>query len=152
MVRLRLLWKNQPKRRLWNGTTCRTTARKGCGRRTVSKRIVEMNYRTAKASSYCSDAPPLGALPESEYPSGPFRVGQNKLPNWAVLFKSRGSMAKIVAVVDDDSSVRRSLDRLIRSARLEVSVFASAEEFLASDHHNWGGEKNVLHRGGGSRG
>jgi FixJ family two-component response regulator len=43
-------------------------------------------------------------------------------------------MAKLVAVVDDDSSVRRSLDRLIRSARLEVSVFASAEEFLASDH------------------
>jgi FixJ family two-component response regulator len=43
-------------------------------------------------------------------------------------------MAKLVAVVDDDISVRRSLDRLIRSARLEVSVFASAEEFLASDH------------------
>jgi len=43
-------------------------------------------------------------------------------------------MAKLVAVVDDDISVRRSLDRLIRSARLEVGVFASAEEFLASDH------------------
>ena len=43
-------------------------------------------------------------------------------------------MAKLVAVVDDDVSVRRSLDRLIRSARLEVSVFASAEEFLASDN------------------
>jgi len=43
-------------------------------------------------------------------------------------------MAKLVAVVDDDISVRRSLDRLIRSAHLEVSVFASAEEFLASDH------------------
>jgi FixJ family two-component response regulator len=43
-------------------------------------------------------------------------------------------MAPLVSVVDDDISVRRSLDRLIRSARLEVSVFASAEEFLASDH------------------
>jgi len=43
-------------------------------------------------------------------------------------------MAKLVAVVDDDISVRRSLDRLIRSAHLEVSVFASAEEFLASYH------------------
>jgi FixJ family two-component response regulator len=43
-------------------------------------------------------------------------------------------MAPLVSVVDDDSSVRRSLDRLIRSARLDVSVFASAEEFLASDH------------------
>jgi FixJ family two-component response regulator len=43
-------------------------------------------------------------------------------------------MAPLVSVVDDDISVRRSLDRLIRSARLEVSVFASAEEVLASDH------------------
>ena len=43
-------------------------------------------------------------------------------------------MAPLVSVVDDDISIRRSLDRLIRSARLDVSVFASAEEFLASDH------------------
>jgi len=43
-------------------------------------------------------------------------------------------MAKLVAVVDDDISVRRSLDRLIRTVSLDVSVFASAEEFLASDH------------------
>ena len=42
-------------------------------------------------------------------------------------------MALLVSVVDDDISVRRSLDRLIRSARLDVSLFASAEEFLASD-------------------
>jgi FixJ family two-component response regulator len=43
-------------------------------------------------------------------------------------------MASLVSVVDDDISVRRSLDRLIRSVRLEVRVFASAEEFLNSDH------------------
>ena len=43
-------------------------------------------------------------------------------------------MAPLVSVVDDDISVRRSLDRLIRSAGLDVRVFASAEEFLASDH------------------
>jgi len=43
-------------------------------------------------------------------------------------------MAPIVSVVDDDVSVRRSLDRLIRSVGLEVRVFASAEEFLKSDH------------------
>jgi len=42
-------------------------------------------------------------------------------------------MQPIVSVVDDDVSVRKSLDRLIRSARLEVRVFASAEEFLNSD-------------------
>src|SRR5690242_19397457 len=43
-------------------------------------------------------------------------------------------MAPLVSVVDDDVSVRRSLDRLIRSVRLEVRVFASAEEFLDSSH------------------
>lgn len=40
----------------------------------------------------------------------------------------------LVSIVDDDVSIRKSLDRLIRSARLEVRVFASAEEFLNSDH------------------
>jgi len=43
-------------------------------------------------------------------------------------------MTPLVSVVDDDLSVRRSLDRLIRSVRLEVRVFASAEEFLNSNH------------------
>ena len=43
-------------------------------------------------------------------------------------------MVPLVSVVDDDVSVRKSLDRLMRSARLEVRVFASAEEFLNSDH------------------
>jgi FixJ family two-component response regulator len=42
-------------------------------------------------------------------------------------------MAALVSIVDDDASVRKSLDRLIRSVRLEVNVFASAEEFLNSD-------------------
>jgi FixJ family two-component response regulator len=42
-------------------------------------------------------------------------------------------MERIVAVVDDDISVRESLEGLIRSARMEVSVFVSAEEFLNSD-------------------
>ena len=43
------------------------------------------------------------------------------------------TMERVVAVVDDDHSVRESLQSLIRSARIEVSVFASAEEFLKSD-------------------
>ena len=37
----------------------------------------------------------------------------------------------IVFVVDDDSSVRVSLDRLIRSASWEPQTFGSAQEFLA---------------------
>ncbi len=43
-------------------------------------------------------------------------------------------MTPLISVVDDDVSVRKSLDRLIRSVRLEVTVFASAEEFLNSEN------------------
>ncbi len=43
-------------------------------------------------------------------------------------------MTPFAAVVDDDISVRESLQSLIRSAGLEVRVFASAEEFLNSVH------------------
>ncbi len=43
-------------------------------------------------------------------------------------------MAPLAAVVDDDISVRESLQSLIRSAGLEVKVFASAEEFLDAVH------------------
>ena len=38
----------------------------------------------------------------------------------------------IVFVVDDDPSVRRSTERLLRSAGLKVQTFSSAREFLAS--------------------
>ena len=40
----------------------------------------------------------------------------------------------IITIVDDDITIRKSLDRLIRSAGMEVLVFASAEEFLNSAH------------------
>jgi signal transduction histidine kinase len=38
----------------------------------------------------------------------------------------------LVFVVDDDESVRESIESFIRSARLKVKAFASAEEFLRS--------------------
>src|SRR6266404_8526427 len=40
--------------------------------------------------------------------------------------------APIVFVVDDDSSVRRAIKRLIESEGLEVQLFGSAQEFLQS--------------------
>lgn len=47
----------------------------------------------------------------------------------------RGQMAPpLITVVDDDDSVRESLASLIRSVRLRVKVFASAEEYLTSEH------------------
>jgi FixJ family two-component response regulator len=36
----------------------------------------------------------------------------------------------VIAIVDDDVSVRRSLNRLVRSAGYLVETFASAREFL----------------------
>jgi FixJ family two-component response regulator len=38
----------------------------------------------------------------------------------------------MVYLIEDDESVRRALQRLLRSAGLEVRAFASAEEFLES--------------------
>jgi len=43
-------------------------------------------------------------------------------------------MEPLIAVVDDDVSVRESLESLIRSVGMEVRVFASAEEFLNTPH------------------
>jgi FixJ family two-component response regulator len=40
----------------------------------------------------------------------------------------------LISVVDDDESVRESLDGLLRSVGFAVMAFASAEQFLNSDH------------------
>ncbi|MBO0720461.1 MAG: response regulator [Blastocatellia bacterium] len=40
----------------------------------------------------------------------------------------------LISIVDDDASVRKSLQRLIRSVGYGVKVFASAEEYLKSEH------------------
>jgi FixJ family two-component response regulator len=37
-----------------------------------------------------------------------------------------------IAIVEDDASFRRALERLLRASGLEAHTFASAEEFLAS--------------------
>jgi FixJ family two-component response regulator len=43
-----------------------------------------------------------------------------------------GTAEPVVAIVDDDESVRRSLRRLLRSLSYEPVVFASGEEFIAA--------------------
>jgi FixJ family two-component response regulator len=42
--------------------------------------------------------------------------------------------APLVAVVDDDESIREALPDLLRELGFAAQAFASAEEFLASDH------------------
>ena len=45
-------------------------------------------------------------------------------------------MKPIIYIVDDDDSIRRALKRLIRSVGMDAEVFASAQEFLDSEHRN----------------
>src|SRR5262245_1277014 len=40
----------------------------------------------------------------------------------------------LISIVDDDAAVRKSLQGLIRSVGYGAKVFASAEEFLKSEH------------------
>ena len=46
---------------------------------------------------------------------------------------------KLVAVIDDDDSVRIALQELLRSVGLQAKSFASAEEFLASGEQRQAG-------------
>lgn len=39
-----------------------------------------------------------------------------------------------ISIVDDDASIREALKSLMRSVQFSVDAFASAEEFLASEH------------------
>jgi FixJ family two-component response regulator len=43
-------------------------------------------------------------------------------------------IATIIAVIDDDASVRRAIQRLLQSAGFTVETFATAREFLAVDY------------------
>jgi FixJ family two-component response regulator len=58
---------------------------------------------------------------------------------WQVLPATKGtSLAtpSVISVVEDDASVRASMDNLLRSLGYVVHTFESAEEFLASPHLN----------------
>jgi FixJ family two-component response regulator len=47
---------------------------------------------------------------------------------------TRNSTPRRISIVDDDASIREALKSLMRSVRFNVDAFASAEEFLASQH------------------
>jgi FixJ family two-component response regulator len=40
--------------------------------------------------------------------------------------------ARLIAVVDDDDSIRRALSRLLRGSNFDVLTFGSGQEFIDS--------------------
>jgi FixJ family two-component response regulator len=56
------------------------------------------------------------------------------IAHYAVRPPPMSSIAPVVFVVDDDVSVRESVDALIRQAGWQSETFASAQEFLARPH------------------
>ena len=50
--------------------------------------------------------------------------------------RARGQTSKLIAIIDDDESMRDSLRDLIECTGLEARCFGSAEEFLESDLHS----------------
>ena len=59
------------------------------------------------------------------------QMNSESVPDAASRLSSTQHSRPIVFVVDDDASVRRSLELLIRSQGWQAETFASAEEFLA---------------------
>ncbi len=47
--------------------------------------------------------------------------------------KNRMSAAPVISIVDDDDSLRNSLNNLLRSVGFRTRTFASGEEFLSSN-------------------
>jgi FixJ family two-component response regulator len=73
-----------------------------------------------------------------------FSVSRSNLPDGGQAAKTRLSCEgnaivpriPLISVVDDDASVRVAINNLVRSLGYAVRTFASAEEFLRSDHLN----------------
>ena len=56
-------------------------------------------------------------------------------PPWVVeVQKETVNPIPLIAIVDDDESVREAIESLLKSFGFKAEVFASAEEFLNSDH------------------
>lgn len=51
--------------------------------------------------------------------------------------KSEKATEPVIAVIDDDNSVRQSLARLLKASGFQSVLFGSAEAFLADSQHPW---------------
>jgi FixJ family two-component response regulator len=53
-------------------------------------------------------------------------------PAWLPEMLPRASRSSLIAVVDDDISVRESVESLLKSVGFQVAAYSSAEEFMGS--------------------
>ena len=74
---------------------------------------------------------PNATLLEMMYRLPPDGATHNSCRAWAL---HDGPDAGVVAIVDDDKWVLKSLERLIKSSGFRVETFVSAEDFLQSDN------------------
>jgi hypothetical protein len=78
-------------------------------------------------------APPLGGGPQTRR-AGPRKGGGTRDIKAKRSDGHAPDPSATVFVVDDDVSVRESLEGLIREAGFRVEIFASAQEFLDRGH------------------
>ena len=79
------------------------------------------------------DLTPVAALVT---PAPPIVLGAERQAGDGPARRVHGRGIGQVALVEDDPTVRRALQRILRTMDFDVSAFASAEEFLMSSHLN----------------
>src|ERR1700730_14920696 len=94
--------------------------------------FVLQGTQPAKAATFCTKVQlaRIARLPYSRY-----RDRRCARPQWEHIM-NESPQVPIIAVVDDDESVRESLAGLAETVGYEATLFASAEDFLKSVHHH----------------
>jgi FixJ family two-component response regulator len=64
--------------------------------------------------------------------------GQHSINSYINLAQGGADLTKapMISIIDDDPFVRAAIDGLVRSLGYRATIFASAEEYLRSDHVN----------------
>jgi FixJ family two-component response regulator len=76
--------------------------------------------------------PGAGRTASAPYPQDADRVTGNASGRAEDVVADKEDTPELIAIVDDDASVRRALSRLMRACGLSVETYESAEEFLES--------------------
>ena len=92
--------------------------------------------KAAPASANCVG----DGFPKGQYPAGEFRLTDGSIPDVGIRVSGKGKpldgRSATVAVIDDNPSMLRSIQRLLNAAGFSVEIFPSAEAFLEEDGSN----------------